>query len=81
MSGLSEQCTQTVCKRGQGNETCAFLAYSGADQEWICAKGTELEPILATRKMTGEMIAQGDNCSGPPFFTLKEKTGGVPTIT
>lgn len=66
---ISEQHVMTVCKLGEGKKTCSFLMLSGKGFE--CAKKTAFEKILQERRVAGTMTAQGDNCEGPPGFTVK----------
>ena len=57
---------KNVCKIGQGEATCSFLAF-GADG-WSCLKGTALEGAIRERRANGTINAKGDNCSGQPHF-------------
>ncbi len=55
------------CGVGTGPKTCSFLRMA---TDWECAKGTSIESIILERRESGTMNAMGDNCSGPPDFTL-----------
>ena len=55
-----------VCQLNQGPKTCAFLAFG--EGVYFCAKGGALEKMIRGRLASGQMKAQGDNCSGPPVF-------------
>lgn len=63
----SEQHITSVCKRGQGSETCRYLSFGG--QGFVCAKGTDIGTIIDRRSAEGTMKSKGNNCSGPPNFT------------
>lgn len=51
-----------VCKIGQGNECCRYLAadYRGL----VCIKLTSLKAQVDRRVATETMVARGDNCDG-----------------
>ena len=70
---LSEDHIQNVCKSGKGEATCSFLGVVPGTG-FSCLKGTSIEAIIFQRRATGEMKAQGNNCSGPPNFTSKDNT-------
>ena len=59
---ISREYLREVCKLGKGEECCSYLICSAAGFE--CAKGTEFEEVIKTRRTAGEMIAKGDNCKG-----------------
>jgi hypothetical protein len=59
---------KTVCQPGKGKLTCSFLGMAPAFQ---CLKGTAFEAELQRRRQEGSMCAKGDNCSGPPDFTVQ----------
>jgi hypothetical protein len=63
---LTDKHAQNVCRIGQGERTCSFLA-NGANG-WECLKGTSLEAHILSRR--AKMVAKGDNCSGPPHFAM-----------
>ena len=56
--------TKSVCRIGQGASTCAFLLCGARGFE--CAKGTGFESLV--RENLPKMIAQADNCQGPPEY-------------
>ena len=62
---LPEAHVDEVCKRGQGEKTCSFLGHGDG---YICYKGSMFEHTIRIRRP--KMKAQGDNCSGPPNFSL-----------
>ncbi|MDB5194668.1 MAG: hypothetical protein JWN50_682 [Parcubacteria group bacterium] len=65
---VSEEHAEKVCKIGNGAATCIFVMQSGG--QWECAKGSDFERAIKTRRDDSHgMVAQGDNCSGPPDFT------------
>jgi len=61
---ISETHIHSVCKTNQGETTCKFLAMASSGM--VCAKHSILEGNILSR--AGTMLAQGDNCSGPPNF-------------
>lgn len=63
---LPDDHIKNICALGQGRSTCSFLMLDGAGFE--CAKGTGIDNIIAERRILGQMVAMGDNCSGPPDF-------------
>jgi len=65
---LNEFHVKNVCKFGKKEETCSFLAMGG--EGLMCTKGTSLEFIIQQRREQKSMRAMGDNCSGPPDFTV-----------
>lgn len=67
---LSKEQMENICRVGQGKETCAFLIMTPDGMS--CAKGTDSEKILSFRRETGQMRAQGDNCSGPPEYKFNQ---------
>jgi len=65
---------ETVCKRGQRNLTCSFIGATGSG--FHCLKGTAFEPEINRRRAEGSIGARGDNCSGPPDFTVRTQPAG-----
>ena len=58
-----------TCAPSSGPATCSFLLM-GADG-WHCAKEEAgLRAQIEQRRAAGTMKAKGDNCSGPPTFTV-----------
>lgn len=58
-----------VCLMGRGPATCAYFSFGleGA----LCAKGMpDVRANIEARLADGSMTARGDNCSGPPDFTV-----------
>ena len=58
-----------VCKKGQGETTCAFLVITPDFKCFKCSKGSSFESTIRARLVEGTMNARSDNCSGPPDFT------------
>jgi hypothetical protein len=67
-SPLPSNYEDTVCKRGKGEETCSFLGMTG--KGFHCLKNSSWEKEIKQRRSEGSMNAKGDNCSGPPNFTV-----------
>jgi hypothetical protein len=66
MKPMSDEWIEAVCRRGQGEHACAFLALSAG---WECAKGMPgVATVIRRRLDEGTMKAQGDHCSGPPQY-------------
>lgn len=65
---LTEEQTMRLCRTGHVPTTCSFLVYA-AKAGWVCAKGSDLEPMINDRRARKDMVAMGNNCSGPPDFT------------
>ena len=61
MSNKISNMALTLCKMGQGKETCRYLTFGDG---YECAKHTELRPYIDERVEAGTMTAQGDNCVG-----------------
>lgn len=60
-----------VCALGQGVACCAFLTHGPTG--WTCAKALPaIRATIRVRLAAGSMVAQGDNCSGPPDFRKGE---------
>lgn len=63
---------EAVCRIGQGEKCCAYLAMGGPVEDlpgWTCAKDMPtIRAAIALRLAAGTMTAKGDNCSGPPDF-------------
>jgi hypothetical protein len=57
---LDEHWIVTVCKFGQGADTCRYLIMAVTDDGFSCAKLTRLKTFLDEAIMT----ARGDNCEG-----------------
>ena len=53
---------KNVCKMGQGNECCRYLAVGSSGIE--CLKLTPHKSFLDWRVENNSIIAQGDNCEG-----------------
>jgi hypothetical protein len=66
---IDQERITNVCKLGQGNAACAFLAMS-MSPGFGCAKRSSLEDTIRQRIQEGSMGAKGDNCSGPPAFVI-----------
>ncbi len=67
---LSDDHIQKVCKIGQGEATCSFLAFDPREGGMSCMKETSLEASIWLKRANGTMKAKGDNCSGPPNFEV-----------
>lgn len=67
---LTSEMITNLCKIGKGNATCSFLMVGSDGLE--CAKGTSFETTLRIRREASSMVALGDNCSGPPYYRVKE---------
>ncbi len=65
---------KTVCKRGRRSLTCSFIGMTG--DGFRCLKGSTLESEINRRRAEGSMGAKGDNCSGPPDFTVRTNPAG-----
>ncbi len=63
---IAEERANKVCKIGQREKTCSYLAFSSGG--YTCEKGSAFEARIRDRRAAGSMYAKGDNCSGPPFF-------------
>lgn len=62
--------SKAICRQGKGDATCKFL---GTLPDGLCClKGSSFEHHIRERQ--GSMGAQGDNCSGPPNFTVPKKS-------
>lgn len=61
MPAVTREHAEKVCKFGQGEGTCAFLALSDGFE---CTKGTGAEITIRDRLAEGSMKAKGDNCGG-----------------
>lgn len=65
---------KTCAPEGGGPATCSFLLM-GADG-WHCAKEEAgLRAEIERRRAAKAIRAMGDNCSGPPVFTIIEPKG------
>jgi hypothetical protein len=60
---------ENVCKKGRDELTCSFLGFAGTG--FSCLKGSSFEFTILQKKAEGSMGSKGDNCSGPPDFTVK----------
>lgn len=59
---------ERVCRPGQGEKTCRFLA-SRELPKYFCVKSDpELWAFVNARAAEGHLGSKGDNCSGPPDF-------------
>lgn len=58
---------EKICLKDKRERTCTFLGF-GADRRPQCLKNTELACELVRRRMVRDVVAMGDNCSGPPHF-------------
>lgn len=67
-SPLPPNYEDTVCKPRKGEETCSFLGMTG--KGFHCLKNSSWEKEIRQRRSEGSMGAKGDNCSGPPDFTV-----------
>jgi hypothetical protein len=65
---LKEPHVTKVCRAGQGAATCSFLL-SGSPP--FCVKRTKYEWKIRAARRANQIAAQGDHCSGPPAFVLK----------
>ncbi len=65
---LPKDYLENVCRFGKGSLTCSFLAMGS--EGLSCLKGHPLESIIRQRREAGTIRAKGDNCSGPPVFTI-----------
>jgi hypothetical protein len=63
----------TVCKDGQAEAACSFLAFGEGTCQ--CLKGSAFEAEIRKRREEGSIRSMGDNCSGPPGF--KPTTGST----
>jgi hypothetical protein len=57
-----EEYAKTICKIGQGAETCRYLAMYPAG--YSCEKHTAMGRDMDEWASTGRIGAQGDNCDG-----------------
>jgi hypothetical protein len=64
VTALSPEHVRRVCRIGQADKCCIFLIAGPGGFE--CGKGTSAQDVLLARRPT--MVAQGDNCDGPPTF-------------
>ena len=61
MAEISQEHAKQVCKFGQGENTCAFLALSSGFE---CTKDTGAEMMIRQRLAEGTMKAKGDYGGG-----------------
>lgn len=59
---IPEDYIDNVCKMGQREDTCAYLALGRNGFE--CAKDSELRLYIEHRLAAGTLRAKGDNCPG-----------------
>jgi len=69
-SPLPPNYEDTVCKPGKGEKACSFLGMLGGKREFSCLKNSYSDKEIRRRRDEGSMSAKGDNCSGPPDFTV-----------
>lgn len=63
----------SVCRPGHGGDTCAYLTMRpvAGGSIWQCAKSDPIvTEAIRERLAQGTMKAQGDNCSGPPEWSV-----------
>ena len=61
----TQEHVNSVCKLGQGEQTCRYLTSTGGKKQgWTCEKSGSLRRILDERVAYGTMNAKGDNCGG-----------------
>lgn len=63
-----EEHVEIVCQPGKGEETCAYLGLGTGN--FMCLKSTSFEIVIASRVVAKKLTAQGNNCSGPPDYTV-----------
>lgn len=63
---------RNVCKLGQGNVCCRYLAIGG--QGFECMKNTEMKAYLDSRVLMETIVARGNNCEGKTGEELNKKT-------
>jgi hypothetical protein len=66
---VSNHRRDTVCGFGKAVETCSFLGMG--PEGWCCFKASNFEGMIMERRFLGTIKAMGDNCSGPPDFTIE----------
>jgi hypothetical protein len=59
---IPDETLKNICKLGQGNECCRYLACGADGLE--CLKNTSARRLLDERVESGAMNAMGDNCLG-----------------
>lgn len=75
---MSTELAESRCHLRQGPKTCAYLGLgnpSGGPGEggWTCMKGiSNAKYVIDERLKEGTMGAQGDYCSGPPDYEVKQ---------
>lgn len=62
MTTIGQVHLMTVCRFGQGEDCCAFLMIGGDGP--VCAKGSNIEPVIRHKLNEGTTHAKGDNCGG-----------------
>lgn len=62
MNLISIEKAKEVCRIGQGNKCCRYLACGMDGLE--CLKDTSLARVLNARANAGVITARGDNCKG-----------------
>jgi hypothetical protein len=62
---------KNVCKIGQGNDCCRYLAVGPDGFE--CLKSSDLKDHIDNRVARNDMTAQGDNCGGRGQETLNKQ--------
>lgn len=71
---LSEQHVRVVCKRGTGESQCAYLLSDLLSDGCMCAKEFPFMKMGAEAGLLEDgLVGTGDNCSGPPDFTVGGK--------
>ncbi|MBI4118341.1 MAG: hypothetical protein HY455_02315 [Parcubacteria group bacterium] len=71
----TEQHVREVCKLGQGEKSCRYLAMGGRGG-WTCLRAKQKE-YLDGRVANGQLQAKGDNCEGVLGELLKNKASLV----
>ena len=61
-----EQYVKEVCRLGQGEETCRYLAFGS--EEWSCCKDTSMGRHIDERVENDDFGSRGDNCEGMLAF-------------
>jgi hypothetical protein len=61
---------ERMCRPGKGVETCSYLTRGSLG--WQCAKGSDLQSLIDARRSAHAMKSMGDNCDGPPSFSVRE---------
>lgn len=72
---MNDEKVKNVCKVGQGQDCCRYLAVGGDGFE--CLKNTSIAKLLDYRVKTGTINARGDNCDGDDMPDFIKELGDI----